>query len=67
MAAYLTAFEGRFNRSEEKYLFPCFANIRKGGATEKVNGILKKYVGKVEGITADMIPSGIKVAATDEM
>ena len=67
MAAYLTVFEGRLKRNEDKYLFPCFANMRKGGASEKVNGILKKCVGKVDGITADMTPSGIRVAATDEM
>eukprot|EP00957_Ditylum_brightwellii_P196568 14977306-Ditylum_brightwellii.AAC.1 len=33
---------GMFKRSEEKFLFPCFANMRKGGVSEKVNSIIKK-------------------------
>eukprot|EP00957_Ditylum_brightwellii_P062829 4767345-Ditylum_brightwellii.AAC.1 len=49
ISSYLTFFGGRFKRSEEKFLLPCFANMRKGGASEKVSSIIKKCAGKGKG------------------
>ena len=68
MACYLITQGGGHKSSDEnKFLFPCFANLRKGGASEKVHSVIKSCVGHVPGVTSDMSPSGIRVSASDEM
>jgi hypothetical protein len=67
MACYTMLLEGRYTPDDQGYLFPCFANMRKGGASTKVTNIMKQCVGKVEGVTDRMTASGIRVGSTDEM
>eukprot|EP00957_Ditylum_brightwellii_P104406 7951783-Ditylum_brightwellii.AAC.1 len=35
MACYTMLLEGRYSPDDQGYLFPCFANMRKGGASTK--------------------------------
>ena len=65
--AILCCLNGRYSPDDQGYLFPCFANMRKGGASTKVTNIMKNCVGKVEGVTDKMTASGLRVGSTDEM
>ena len=68
MACYLMTQEGRHgSTNQSKYLFPCFANLQKGGASAKVHKAIKECVGVVNGISSNMSPSGVRVGASDEM
>ena len=68
MTCYLLTQEGKYtSESENTYVFPCFANLRKGGAADKVSTAIEACVGKVEEVTTDMTSSGLRVASSDEM
>eukprot|EP00957_Ditylum_brightwellii_P132846 10130404-Ditylum_brightwellii.AAC.1 len=67
MACYTMLLEGRYSPDYQGYLFPFFANMRKGGASTKVTIIMKNCVGKVESVTYKMTASDLCVGSTDEM
>eukprot|EP00957_Ditylum_brightwellii_P061964 4702247-Ditylum_brightwellii.AAC.1 len=41
--------------------------MSKGGASTKVNTIIKKYIGVVEGVAKKMTSSGLHITAIDDM
>eukprot|EP00957_Ditylum_brightwellii_P180745 13769766-Ditylum_brightwellii.AAC.1 len=59
--------EGRYSPDDQDYLFPYFANMRKGGASTKVTNITKNCVGKAKGVTDKMTASGLRVGSADEI
>eukprot|EP00957_Ditylum_brightwellii_P048436 3675827-Ditylum_brightwellii.AAC.1 len=68
MSCYLLTQEGKYtSESENIYVFPCFANLQKGGAANKVSNAIDACVEKVEEVIPDMTSSGLRVASSDEM
>eukprot|EP00957_Ditylum_brightwellii_P091159 6940651-Ditylum_brightwellii.AAC.2 len=68
MAYYLLTQEGKYtSKSENAYVFPCFANLQKGGAADKVSNAIDACVEKCEEVTPDMTSSELRVASSYEM
>ena len=68
MQCYLIMHGRRHNISDEHtFLLPCFENLRKGGASEKVHNVMKICIGHVPGVTSEPKPSGIRVSISDQM
>eukprot|EP00957_Ditylum_brightwellii_P203299 15334065-Ditylum_brightwellii.AAC.1 len=62
MACCTILLEGRYSPDDQGYLFPCFVNMRKGGASAKVTNTMKNCVGKVKDVTDKMTASGLWLA-----
>ena len=61
--------QGRTHKSsdEHTFSFPCFANIRKGGASEKFHNGTTNCVGHVPSVNSEPTPSEIHISAFDQM
>ena len=68
MACYLIIQVGGQKISDEhKCLFPCFENLRNGGASYKVHKAMKSCIGHISGMNLELTPSGIPVSIADQM
>ena len=53
MACYLiTQVGGRNSSDEHNFLFPCFENLCKGGASDKVHKAMKSCIGHIPSVTS---------------
>ena len=52
MVCYLICKEGGIKVPMFMYVSPCFANIRKGGSSDKVHKAIKSFTGNVPGATS---------------
>ena len=51
MECYLiTQVGGHKSYDKHKFLFPCFSNLREGGASDKVHKEMKSCIGHIPGV-----------------
>ena len=64
---YITQVRRHKISDEHTFSLPCFANLRKGGASEKVHKGMKICIGHVPGVTSKLTPSEIYVSSEDQI